>query len=305
MRLSKKLLSGLLAMLMCLSSVPAFALPTDSDTNDAEVFVTDIAAFWGKTEGETIYIIAAYPDQSLLCSIGKLGSDSVDELRLNNVPLLAEPNYSSTAFWENVLSYCKSQLRSSDVNTATFSHSSIQPRNTYGDLQNAMYSIYGRPYTNKLLKTDYSYPVAIEVREMLTIDITYNNDYNYSKGQAVTSFASACMSNIPGLSKLSHARVVSFILDASGAIFEAFSESGSFHFYNCTAIRHRYTNIAGNGAYSNAIKADYLIGADNINASTTAKLAGVIDVVYTPNQSYYQESGYTSLIRDGYYAYTH
>ena len=66
MRLSKKLLSGLLAMLMCLSSVPAFALPTDSDTNDAEVFVTDIAAFWGKTEGETIYIIAAYPDQSLL-----------------------------------------------------------------------------------------------------------------------------------------------------------------------------------------------------------------------------------------------
>ena len=305
MRLSKKLLSGLLAMLMCLSSVPAFALPTDSDTDDAEVFVTDIAAFWGKTEGETIYIIAAHPDQSLLCSIGQRGSDSVDELRLNNVPLLAEPNYSSTAFWEDVLSYCKSQLSTSDVNTATFSHNSIQSRNTYGDLENEMYSIYGQPYTNKLLKTDYSYPVAVEVREMLKINITRNESFNYSKGQAVTSVASACMSNIPGLSNLPHAQVVSFILDISGGIFEAFSSSGTIEFWNCTAIRHRYTNIAGNGAYSNAIKADYLIGADNITASATAKLAGVIDVIYTPNQSYYQESGYTSLIRDGYYAYTH
>ena len=294
----------LLAALMMVSALPVYAAGEPLSPSPELLFL-DNGVFWGKTEGDTVYAIIAHYDQSLMCSIAHSDSDVVFELQLKKVPLLDHPNYDSNEFWENLLNYCKEESNSSELRAVVLSSSEVVPYNAKDDLRQAMIHVYGQPGT-KILKTDStSYPVSIHVRETSDLSISKNGMWKYSKGLALTTFVSFCISHVPALKNHPKAKIALWVCNAVGHVFEYFDKDGAIEFYDCSFIRHRYTNINGNGPYSEAVRADYLIGVNDAEAYSTAYLSEILDIVYTPNQSYYQDSSYSGLIRDGYWSYTH
>lgn len=252
-----------------------------------------------------MYAIVAHYDQSVMCSIAHSDSDVVFEIQLENVPLLKHPEYDSNEFWVNLLNYCKQEANSSKMQAVTLSSDDIAPYNAKEDLRQAMVYVYGQPGT-KILKTDStSYPVTIQVRETSDLSINKNSLWEYNKGLALTTFVAFCASHIPVLKDHPKAKIALWICNAVGHVFEYFDKNGTIEFYDCSFIRHRYTNINGNGPYSEAVRADYLIGVNDVEAYGKAYLSEILDIVYTPNQSYYQDTSYNGLIRDGYWSYTH
>ncbi len=121
---------------------------------------------------------------------------------------------------------------------------------------------------------------------MLDTVISLNTTYGYQGKQKIASFLASLQGPI-------------------GELLMKGNTSGTLVFYDCSAYFNHYTSVNGKaGPYSQATRADYRLGLSDHGRSVAIQLV-LLDTIYSPNQSYYQDTSYSGLIRDGYWSYTH
>lgn len=166
-------------------------------------------------------------------------------------------------------------------------------------------SIYGSPYSNKLLKTDTTtYPgYTMKVYAALTTSVHNFADYEFKKGMAALTIATfiADKAGVP------YAKVLNQLLAAYGlfdAAKELFNTNGTVSAYLLTATQHRYVNVNGAGPYSEIIKLTEYLGLDYSNENVDASMQQTT-VMYTPDNSVlFTDSTYNKLIKAAYENYT-
>lgn len=319
-RMTRRLLAMLLAALMMVSALPVYAAGEGTTVlyGESDVFVCqDGTITWIDFVDGMTYGFSAYTDDSLFFCLSETSSGIVQEYTFLQVPqLTTDADLNSPEVRNSILSYCLENLPSHPENTMIANTQSISsyattsdPNNTYSVLEDKMRQLYGSSYSNRVLKTDTTtYPGnTIVVKGMLDTVISLNTTYGYQGKQKIASFLASLQGPIGELlMKGNNSRqMITAICNMYNLPSDEFVSSGTLVFYDCSAYFNHYTSVNGKaGPYSQATRADYRLGLSDHGRSVAIQLV-LLDTIYSPNQSYYQDTSYSGLIRDGYWSYTH
>jgi hypothetical protein len=314
--MTRRLLAMLLAALMMVSALPVYAAeealndnatfaPAGPGIDPEPIFCEDGTVMWFAYDDQAIYGFSVSTEGTLHFCFSTEGSGISKAYDFTDVPLLTgDFDLRSSEFRWSIWEYCMEQKNDAPYDIYVAERFEAVPFNSNRDFLEIMESVYGKEYDNKVLKTDTtSYRgYTIVVKEMLDISVVRNDHYRYKGNQKILEFVTSTIGQSSFMARNHAPEIAQAIKTMYNLPGDIFLTSGAVDFWNCTAVRHRYTEVNGKGPYSSTTKSDYLLGIDDYNDPVDVQVR-VLEVQYTPNQSHYQESSYSSLIRDAYQAY--